>query len=185
VNENTGRHIKEIGIAMHGRVSKAALGALTLIAGFVIGPVASAQEQPAQSFGDGARWELIVSPYTLHWHKDKEHRNVVLLGLERAQPDGSLWGSALFRNSFGQASGYVYYGWVWDDLFGQPALYAKLTGGILYGYRGKYKDKVPFNHGGFSPAVIPAIGWRFSPQDAVQVSALGTAGLTFSYNRRF
>lgn len=153
--------------------------------GCAVGSPARAQQQPLPQAVDGARWELAVSPYTLHWHKDAEHRHVVLVGLERTQADGTLWGGALFRNSFGQASGYAYYGHVWDGLLGQPALYAKLTGGILYGYRGKYQDKVPFNQGGFSPAVIPAIGWRFTPQDAVQVSVLGNAGLTFSYARRF
>lgn len=164
--------------------SKVARTVLAMVAGCAIASVAGAQA-PAAAVADGARWELIVSPYTLHWHQDDAHRHVLLLGLERSQPDGTLWGGALFRNSFGQATGYAYYGHVWDGLFEQPALYAKLTGGILYGYRGKYKDKVPFNHGGFSPAIIPAIGWRLTPQDAVQVAALGRAGLTFSYNRRF
>ena len=55
---------------------------------------------------------------------------------------------------------------------------------MIYGYRGKYKDKVPYNHGGFSPAIIPAIGYRLTPVDAVQVAILGTAGVMFSYSRR-
>ncbi|AMM23598.1 hypothetical protein AX767_03995 [Variovorax sp. PAMC 28711] len=155
-----------------------------LVAASTFGQVALAQQRTAPA-DDGSHWEVIVSPYTLHWHRDEAHRHVLLLGLERAQPDGTLWGGALFRNSFGQATGYAYYGHVWEGLFDQPSLYAKLTGGILYGYRGRYKDKVPFNHGGVSPALIPAIGWRLTPRDAVQVAALGKAGVTFSYNRRF
>lgn len=167
------------------RTAREALGALAIATGCAIASPASAQQPPPSPAADGARWELVVSPYTLHWHKDDAHRHVVLVGLERTQVDGALWGGALFRNSFGQTTGYAYYGHVWDGLFDQPALYAKLTGGILYGYRGKYKDKVPFNHGGFSPALIPAIGWRLTTHDAVQVAALGRAGLTFSYNHRF
>lgn len=172
-------------MSLHNKTSVAARGALAMVMGCVIGPIVRAQQAEAVPSADGARWELIVSPYTLHWHRDEEHRPVVLLGLERSVTDGTLWGGAAFRNSFGQATAYAYYGHVWDGLLDQPALYAKLTGGILYGYRGRYKDKVPYNRGGFSPAIIPAVGWRLSPQDAVQVAALGKAGVTFSYNRRF
>jgi hypothetical protein len=32
---------------------------------------------------------------------------------------------------------------------------------------------------------VPALGYRLTPKDALQVSMLGTAGLMFSYNRRF
>ena len=132
-----------------------------------------------------AKWELVVAPFTHHWHKDAEHRRVVLLGLERIAPDGSAVGGALFSNSFGQASAYVYYGHEWNALLGTDSLYFKLSGGIIYGYRGRFKDKVPFNVGGFSPAIIPAIGWRLTPRDAIQAAVLGRAGVTFSYNRRF
>jgi len=44
---------------------------------------------------------------------------------------------------------------------------------------------VPLNVGGFSPAIIPAIGWRFTPKDAIQAAVLGKPGVTFSYDRRF
>jgi len=96
-----------------------------------------------------------------------------------------LWGGAYFSNSFGQKSGTVYFGYVWDNLFDVPKLYAKLVGGLMYGYVDPYEDKVPFNHNGYSPIVVPALGYRLTPKDALQVSMLGTAGLMFSYNRRF
>ena len=132
-----------------------------------------------------ASWELVVAPFTHHWHKDAEHRHVVLLGLERTAADGSTVGGALFSNSFGQVSAYAYYGHEWDELLGTGSLYFKLSGGIIYGYRGRFKDKVPFNVGGFSPAIIPALGWRLTPRDAIQAAVLGKAGVTFSYDRRF
>ncbi|MET3918470.1 hypothetical protein ABID97_005301 [Variovorax sp. OAS795] len=135
--------------------------------------------------GTEASWELVVAPFTHHWRKDSEHRHVVLLGLERIESNGSTMGGALFRNSFGQLSAYAYYGHEWDALMGAESLYFKLSGGIIYGYRGRYKDKVPLNVGGFSPAIIPAIGWRFTPKDAIQAAVLGKAGVTFSYDRRF
>jgi hypothetical protein len=70
-------------------------------------------------------------------------------------------------------------------MLGNPNLFVKVTAGILYGYVGQYKDKVPLNHGGFSPAIIPSIGYRLTEHDSVQVKVLGTAGLMFSYGRSF
>ncbi len=131
-------------------------------------------------------WELTASPYTFHWSKDPDHRRVGLIGLERHDlAHDSFWGLSLFSNSFGQPSAYAYYGREWNGLAGHEALFAKVSAGVLYGYTGEYKDKVPLNYKGFSPALIPAIGWRFSPQDAVQAAVLGNAGLMFLYNRRF
>ena len=134
---------------------------------------------------DGAKWELALSPYTLHWSSDPTHKNVYLIALSRLQTDGSLWGFAAFTNSFGQPSAYAFYGHIWEGMFNQPKLFVRLTGGILYGYKGEYEHKVPLNHNGWSPAIIPSIGWRFTPNDSAEMAALGTAGLTFIYNRRF
>ena len=135
---------------------------------------------------DGARpWDLVVSPFALHWSSKDERKHVVLLGAERHEPDGWLAGASVFRNSFGQPSAYVYSGYQWDGLFHESALFFKLSAGVLYGYKGRYKDKVPFNHHGFGLAAIPAVGYRLTPQDAVQIGFLGTAAVIFTYNRRF
>jgi hypothetical protein len=130
-------------------------------------------------------WEVTLSPYAYHFSSDPQHKPTWLIGLERQRADGWLWGGAYFSNSFGQKSGTVYFGYVWDNLFDVPKLYAKLVGGLMYGYVDPYEDKVPFNHNGYSPIVVPALGYRLTPKDALQVSMLGTAGLMFSYNRRF
>ena len=53
------------------------------------------------------------------------------------------------------------------------------TAGILYGYKGEYKHKVPFNYNGVSPGITVGLGWRYSPALAGQVNLLGTAGLMF------
>ena len=55
----------------------------------------------------------------------------------------------------------------------------------MYGYVGKYKNKVPLNSNGFSPAVIPAIGLRLTPQISTEIHILGTAGLMFGVNTPF
>lgn len=158
-------------------------------------PEASPQpeESPAARFEGKPHWELLIGPFAFHWHNNDKYKHVYLLGIERSCPeqplwshsDATLWGFSAFKNSYGQPSAYAYYGYRWDNLFGYPALYAKLTGGIIYGYKYPYEDKVPFNHNGFGLAIIPSLGYRVTPFDAVQINVLGAAGLIFTYHRRF
>ena len=131
------------------------------------------------------RWDLTLSPYTLHWSDSGEHKPVVLGSLDRAVAGNRFCGLSLFSNSFGQPTAYVYGGQRWDNLMGQPQLFAKVTAGIFYGYVGKYKDKVPLNYNGFSPGIIPSMGYAFNPYDSAQVLVLGNAGLMFAYGHRF
>lgn len=131
------------------------------------------------------RGEFVFSPYTLHWSKSDEHKPVVLVALDEQLPGNRFCGVALFSNSFGQPSTYVYAGQQFNNLMGNPNLFVKVTAGILYGYVGKYENKVPLNHNGFSPAIIPSMGYRLTEHDSVQVKVLGTAGLMFSYGRSF
>jgi len=133
----------------------------------------------------GPAWEITLSPYSLHYHSDPTHEPMWLVGLEHHRGDGWLWGGAFFSNSFGQESGAVFVGYEWNNLFNVPRLYAKLVGGLMYGYVAPYEDKVPLNHNGFSPMIVPSIGYRLTAQDSLLISMLGTAGLMFSYNRRF
>lgn len=150
---------------------------------------AAAPDEPQASTEIGAPfdgWEVTISPYTYHLHYDANHTYVFLAGLERHYASNWLWGGALFRNSFGQPSGTVYFGYEWDRVFSSvPQLYFKVVGGLMYGYVDEYEDKVPFNHNGFSPIILPGVGWRFTPKDAAQVIFLGTNAIMFSYNRRF
>jgi hypothetical protein len=55
----------------------------------------------------------------------------------------------------------------------------------LYGYVGEYKRKVPLNVGGFSPAIVPTLGVRFTQQTSAEVHVLGTAAVMFGVNTRF
>lgn len=131
------------------------------------------------------RGEISFSPYTHHWRRSPEHQHVVLVALDEQLPGDRLCGVSLFSNSFGQPSVYVYAGQQFNGLLGVPRLFVKLTAGILYGYVQPYEDKVPLNHNGFSPAIIPSIGYQFNPHDSVQLKVLGNAGLMLSYGRRF
>ncbi|MFM7025089.1 MAG: hypothetical protein ACKOWC_03380 [Limnohabitans sp.] len=131
------------------------------------------------------RGEFTFSPYTIHWSNNPAHKHVVLVALDEQLPGGRLCGVSFFSNSFGQPSTYIYAGQQFNQLFGQPDLFLKVTAGIMYGYVGAYQHKVPFNYRGFSPAVIPSLGYKFTEHDSVQVKLLGTAGVMFSYGRQF
>ena len=109
-----------------------------------------------------------------------------MVGVEREHPDAKLDGFTLFTNSFGQPTVYVYpWGGVYHDIGGINHLSFKWTAGLLYGYKDPYQDKVPYNHSGFSPAVIPALAYEFKPGWSAQVNVLGTAGLMFQLNAPF
>jgi hypothetical protein len=47
---------------------------------------------------------------------------------------------------------------------------------MLYGYVEPYEKKVPLNVNGFSPAIIPSIGYERAGY-STQINLLGTAGL--------
>jgi hypothetical protein len=131
------------------------------------------------------RGEFTFSPYTHHWSQNPEHKHVVLVAVDEQLPGNRLCGISFFSNSFGQPSVYVYAGQQFNNLLDVPQLFAKVTVGLMYGYVAPYENKVPFNHNGFSPAIIPAIGYKLTQHDSVQVKLLGTAALMFSYGRQF
>ena len=167
---------------------RAQIWACTLAWALTLAGTAAAQSgQPAAEPAPAARvqpgqWTLSLSPFTQHWHDDPAHRHVYLAGLERSGPEGSFTGVSLFRNSFGQPAAYAYRGWQWEPWAAHPALYAKLSVGVIYGYLPPYNDKVPLNYHGFSPGLIPALGYRLGNRDAIQINLLGTAGFMLAYN---
>lgn len=126
-------------------------------------------------------WQF--SPLTYHFSQDEGHKRVVMVGLERDHRDAQLDGVALFTNSFGQPTVYVYpWGGIYRDLGGIHHLSFKWTAGLLYGYKEPYADKVPLNFKGFSPAIIPSLAYEFKPGWTGQLNFLGTAGLMFQLN---
>lgn len=133
-----------------------------------------------------AHWRLAVSPFSHHWRYSEEHTNVYALGIERQYDDRWLLGGSLFQNSFGQPSSYVYIGKRVNEVFGQPPLFFQWSVGVMYGYVGQYKSKVPLNVGGFSPGALVSLGWQFNREWSATVHALGDAGvmLQFAYDFR-
>jgi len=144
-------------------------------------------QPPAPDEGSYGYWAF-VSPYTYHWSDEnaKDHRSVFAVSISRQLPNDRFCGFSLFRNSFGQPSAYAFTGWHWPHLLkAHPEVYATVSAGIIYGYVGEFKDKVPLNFGGFSPVVIPTVGYRLTPQLAVEVQILGTAAIMFGTSWRF
>lgn len=140
----------------------------------------------ASSDSTQPRWEVFASPYTHHWSQDPEHRPVKAVSLSRLLPNERYCGASLFTNSFGQPSAYAYTGWIWPQpLDAVPRLYGTVSLGIIYGYVGSYKSKVPLNVGGFSPVIIPAMGYRMTPNIALEVQFLGNAAVMFGSSIRF
>ena len=122
-------------------------------------------------------WRALVSPFSLHFRYSPEHKYVWALGAEHQRDDNWLAGASYFSNSFGQPSAYLYVGKRYPQIFGQPQLFAQWSAGLLYGYRGQYKNKVPLNYRGFSPGALVSLGWQFSQQTSATVHMLGDAGM--------
>ncbi|MFJ2366249.1 sn-glycerol-3-phosphate transporter [Pseudomonas sp. NPDC087697] len=142
---------------------------------------ALAVENPTQE--DKGFWYLQTSLYTKHYSPDPDHNdNQDLIGLERNDASGWLFGAATFRNSFSQRSYYAYAGKRYESA--NYPVYVKLTGGLLQGYSGEYKDKIPLNHFGVAPVIIPSLGAYYGPVAAELVllgfnAAMITTGVRF------
>ena len=134
---------------------------------------------------EDAKWSLVLSPYTHHWRTSDEHKHVRLGALERNVRGGRFCGLALFNNSFGQPSAYVYVGKQWNGWIGDPKWFVKVSAGVIHGYKDEHKDALTYNHSGFAPVAIPAVGYDFTSKDSANVTLLGTAGVLFAYGHKF
>jgi len=143
----------------------------------------------AESDRGTSNYTGFLSPsLTHHWSDENKakHKPVFALSISRTLPDERFCGFSLFRNSFGQPSAYAFTGWSWPQPFASyPNVYANVSAGIIYGYVGEFKNKVPLNIGGFAPAIVPSLGYRLTPSLGVEVHVLGTAAIMFGTSWRF
>jgi hypothetical protein len=125
---------------------------------------------------------LMLGSYTHHFNPKPTHRSVYLAGLEREHANAKLDGVVLFTNSFGQPSVYVYpWGGVYKSILGADKLSFKWTGGLIYGYRGEFKNEVA-NVGGLAPVLIFGLNYTLTPKVSAQVNMLGKAAAQFQLN---
>lgn len=156
---------------------------IRIVFGLIVAHLAGsalAQQETAPDPAKGNVLRLQFSPYTHHYTFDAEHKDVVMIGVEREYVDTTLDGITLFRNSFGQESLYIYpWGRVYRSIGGVKPLAFKWTAGLIYGYVDSFKNKVPLNYKGFSPGLIFGLAYEFKPGWSVQVNLLGTAAAMF------
>jgi len=123
------------------------------------------------------RWYIFTSIGTKHFESDPDHINrQKLLGIEAQMKNNWAFGLASFDNSFGQRSEYLYAGYKWP-LFRSQQWYFKITGGLLYGYKEPFENKIPLNDLGVAPAILPTVGFRYK-FFVTEVNLLGNAAVT-------
>lgn len=119
------------------------------------------------------------SPYTYHFHPKPTHKHVTSVSIEREHTDTKVDGVAYFTNSFGQPSIYVYpWGRAYHSILGVDKLSFIWTGGVIYGYKGEFKDQVE-NYKGFAPAAIFSLAYQVTPRWSTRVNLIGLAAMQF------
>ncbi len=147
----------------------------------LVAPAADASPWSAPEPWRTDRFYFQTSIATVHFHPDPDHVNTQhLLNLDwrfdRFWAGGQwLAGAAIFKNSFGQSSQYVYGGWLARPFQHAQPLYFKLTAGVLHGYEEPYENKIPFNSSGFAPAILPSVGYCYN-RICSEFVLFGTAG---------
>ena len=115
-----------------------------------------------------------ASLYTTHYDPKPEHVNRQnMLGFELETEEKQVYGLAIFDNSFGQNSEYLYTGKKWHN-FRSERMYFKLTGGLLHGYKEPYENKIPLNDLGIAPALVLTLGYQHKGL-VIEFSQLGLA----------
>ncbi|MEB0040281.1 MULTISPECIES: sn-glycerol-3-phosphate transporter [unclassified Pseudomonas] len=149
----------------------------------VLAALAPIDASEATENNDDGFWLVQTSVYTRHFSPDPEHNNrQQLIGLERNEGSGLLYGAATFRNSYDQRSAYGYVGKRFES--DDYPVYVKISGGLMYGYRGEYRDKIPFNRFGVAPVIIPSVGVHLGPVTAEAV-LLGFSATMVNVGVRF
>ncbi len=156
------------------------LAQLLLAAGSIVASAPAALAQEAGGTGLKPQWVFQTSLYTTHFNPDPRHVNHQrMLSFEHRSTENWIYGFSFQRNSFGQPTQYLYMGKLWRPLASYPNVHLKLTGGLLHGYKGEFRDKIPFNKHGIAPGLVPSIGWS-NRRFVAEVHLLGAAALMIS-----
>ena len=164
---------------VHAQLPTSSVPFASTVAGLwlcVLATGAMAQSAPAAPPGPAAtqaeavyepwrtdRFYLETSLYTHHFSYDPAHvdKQKLILG-EWNITEQWLVGASFFDNSFGQPTQYVYGGWRYRPFEQLQPFYIKLSAGLVHGYKDPYQNKIPFNHSGVAPAIVPSVGYCFN-----------------------
>lgn len=131
--------------------------------------------------GPGEIVMVQAAPGVIHFDPDPDHaKHSWMMGVEWQRPSRWLAGYTYFNNSFDQRSHYIYGGKLWSLRESGQGWYLKLTGGVILGYKEPYEDKIPYNHNGIAPGIVPGLGYKLD-RTSVQVNLLGTAALMITF----
>jgi hypothetical protein len=131
------------------------------------------------------RFYFQTSVATVHFNSDPNHdNNQNLIYGEWRMPyywlDGQWFaGLSFFDNSFGQSSQFAFGGLLWRPVEKAPEFYIKLAAGVLHGYTGEYQNKVPYNSNGWSPGIVPGVGYCYR-RFCGEMILFGTAGVMWT-----
>ncbi len=121
----------------------------------------------------------------VHFSSSEDHDGPnILVSLEAVRSDDWLYGLSLFDNSFGQFSQYLYGGKNWDFSGNWENFHAKLTVGLIHGYKGEWEDKIPYNDLGIAPGIVPSIGYK-KGRFGVDMILLGNSAMLFTLGMDF
>ena len=98
----------------------------------------------------------------VHYSSSKDHAGNNLFGALEAQKSNDwFYGLALFDNSFGQFSQYLYGGKSWYFPDDWRNFHFKLSAGVIHGYKEPWDNKIPVNTpSGWGLGVIPSLGYK-------------------------
>ena len=144
-----------------------------------LAPVVSAWDAPEPWRTD--RFYLETSVHTWHSHYDAAHddNQRLILG-EWNVTEQWLAGASFFRNSFGQPSQYVYGGFRVRPFDSVQPLYLKVSAGLVHGYSGQYRDKIPLNRSGVAPVFVPSVGYCIN-RYCSELAVFGGAGALLTF----
>ena len=126
---------------------------------------------------------ISIATYSHFNPKPEHHNKPIILSYDNFYSDSNFYGLALFNNSFGQFSQYIYKGHKFESRFDN--IHYELSYGILHGYKDEYQDRIPINtKEGFGIGAIPSIIYTRDKTQIFGVSLMGGAGLIFSYSRK-
>jgi len=121
----------------------------------------------------------------VHYRPSNDRKGVrIFTALEAVKANNYLYGLSLFNNSFNQFSQYLYAGKNFFLPGRQDGFHAKITAGLIHGYRGEFKERIPFNDLGIAPAIIPGVGYS-KGKFGGHVFVLGDAALLFTVGFSF